>query len=187
MQLATDIDDISGKFLIAVPSLNDPNFSQTVVLVCEHSKEGAFGLIINRILMNSFRPLMKAFEIKKSSVDLPIYFGGPVRPEQGYVLYSPYDGRYGSIRISDNLAVTASKELLQDIAAGKGPRRFIFALGFAGWVADQLENELMMDSWLVAPADHDILFKVPVTEKWKSAAESIGVEFERLIIKGGWA
>jgi len=187
MQPEIDIGDMSGKLLVAMPGLDDPNFSQTVVLVCEHTKDGAFGLIINRILMNSFRPLMKAFEISKTSVDLPIYFGGPVRPEQGYVLYSPYDGRYGSIKISDNLAVTTSKELLQDIAAGKGPKRYIFALGFAGWVADQLENELVEDSWLVAPLDNNILFNVTVSDRWKTAAESIGVAFERLIIKGGCA
>jgi putative transcriptional regulator len=185
--MMTDISDISGSFLIAVPGLDDPNFSQTVVLVCEHSKEGAFGLVINRILMNSFRPLMKAFDITTSAVDLPIFFGGPVRPEQGYVLYSPYDGKYGSIRISDNLAVTASKEALQAIAQGKGPERFIFALGFAGWTENQLEDELMTDSWLVAPLDHRIIFDLPVADRWKSAAGSIGVDFDRYMMKGGWA
>lgn len=185
--MVTNINDVSGSFLIAVPGLQDPNFSQTVVLVCEHTKEGAFGLVINRILMNSFRPLMDAFDIRTSAVDIPIFFGGPVRPEQGYLLYSPYDGRYGSIKVSDDLGVTASKDCLHEIAAGKGPERFIFALGFAGWTANQLEEELMTDSWLVAPLDQNIIFETPVAERWRSAASSIGVDFDRLTMKGGWA
>ena len=183
----TSINDIRAKFLIAVPGLEDQNFRQTVVLICEHTKEGAFGLIVNRILMNSFRPFLKMFDITRTVVDFPIFFGGPVRPEQGYVLYTPYDRKYGSIRISDNLAVTPSKEVLHDIARGAGPKRFIFTLGFSGWTANQLEDELMLDSWLVAPLDYDILFKVPVGDRWRSAADSIGVNFERLINRSGCA
>jgi putative transcriptional regulator len=185
--MMTNINDITGRFLIAVPGLDDPNFKQTVVLICEHTKEGAFGLIINRILMNSFRPLLKAFDIVKTMIDMPIFYGGPVRPEQGYVLYSPYDGKYGAIRVADNLAVTTSKEILQDIARGKGPEKFMFALGFSGWTSNQLEEELMMDSWLIAPLDNNILFHDQVGEKWRSAAESIGVNFERFISRSGCA
>lgn len=180
-------DDLSGKLLIAAPGLEDPNFKNTVVLICEHTREGTFGLVINRVLMNSFRPLMKAFEIERSVVDLQIYYGGPVRPEQGYVVYSPFDDQYGAIRVAENLAVTASKEILVDIAGGKGPRQFIFALGFAGWSSNQLEEELMIDSWLVAPLDRRIIFSVPVVDRWKVAARSIGVDFERFFNRGGYA
>ena len=179
--MSFDIRDMSGKFLIASPDLEDPNFKQSVVLVCEHSKEGAFGLIINRILMNSFAPLLKVFDIKKSLVDLPVYFGGPVKPEQGYVIYSPFQKRYGAIRISKDLAVTASKEILSDIAGGKGPESCIFALGFAGWSSSQLEEELMMDSWIISPADLNVIYTVPVSERWRQAALNIGIDFERFI------
>jgi putative transcriptional regulator len=181
------VENISGKFLIAVPGLEDPNFKHTVVLVCEHSKEGAFGIVVNRILMNSFKPLLKAFEIERSVIDMPIYYGGPVKPEQGYVLYSPYDEKYGAIKISEDLAVTTSKEILFDIAKGKGPNRFLFTLGFSGWTANQLEEELMMDSWLVAPLDDAILFRSPVSERWRMAANSIGVDMERYSSRGGYA
>jgi putative transcriptional regulator len=181
------MENISGKFLIAVPGLEDPNFKHAVVLICEHSKEGAFGIVVNRILMNSFKPLLKAFEIEQSVVDMPIFYGGPVKPEQGYVLYSPYREKYGAMKISKNLAVTASKEILFDIARGKGPERFLFTLGFSGWGANQLEEELMMDSWLVAPLDDTILFKVPVGERWKVAATSIGVDMERYSNRSGFA
>jgi putative transcriptional regulator len=176
---------ISGQLLIAAPGLEDPNFKHTVVLVCEHSREGAFGLIVNRVLMNSFKPLMNAFDLERSLVDLPIYYGGPVRPDQGYVLYSPCDGRYGSVRITESLAMTASKDILHAIAEKKGPEKFILALGFAGWNASQLDDELMTDSWLVAPLDYDLIFRVPVNDRWRYAAGTIGVDFDRYFQAGG--
>ena len=181
------MENISGKFLIAVPGLEDPNFKHTVVLICEHSKEGAFGIVVNRILMNSFKPLLKAFEIERSVIDMPIYYGGPVKPEQGYVVYSPYEEKYGAMRISATLGVTTSKEILFDIAEGKGPGRFLFTLGFSGWTANQLEEELTMDSWLVAPLDDYIVFKAPVGERWRIAANSIGVDMERYSGRSGYA
>lgn len=181
------MENISGRFLIAVPGLEDENFRQSVVLICEHTAEGAFGLIVNRVLMNSFRPLMKALEIKRSVVDMPIFYGGPVRPDQGYVIYTPFSRRYGQMKINDKLGVTASKEILQDIAEGKGPEKYLFSLGFAGWAADQLEDELMIDSWLVAPLKEDIIFDVDVAERWKAAARSMGVDFERFIHRSGFA
>ncbi len=182
-----NIQDMSGKFLIAAPGMEDFNFKHTVVLVCEHTKDGAFGLIVNRILMNSFRPLLKAFEIEKSLIDMPIFYGGPVKPDQGYVIYSPADERYGTIRVTKTLAVTASREILFDIAKGKGPRQYMLALGFAGWTSNQLEQELMMDAWIVAPLDYNIIFRVPVGDRWKCAAHSIGVDLDRFINRSGCA
>jgi len=182
-----NIHNAAGKFLIAAPGMEDPNFKHAVVLVCEHTKDGAFGLIVNRILMNSFKPLLKAFEIEKSLIDMPIFYGGPVKPDQGYVIYSPVDERYGTIRVTKTLAVTASREILSDIAKGKGPRQFMLALGFAGWTSNQLEEELMMDAWIVAPLDYNIIFKVPVGDRWKCAAQSIGVDLERFINRSGCA
>ncbi|MHB8880777.1 MAG: YqgE/AlgH family protein [Thermodesulfovibrionales bacterium] len=170
-----------------MPGLEDPNFRHTVILVCEHSPEGAFGIIVNRVLMNSFRPLLKAFALEKSVVDMPIHYGGPVRPEQGYVIYTPFEKRYGALQIAGRLAVTASKEILQEIAAGRGPSKFFFALGFAGWTANQLEEELLADSWLVAPVEPDLIFDVPVTDRWRQAAASIGVDLERFSFKSGLA
>ena len=182
-----DITDLSGNFLIAVPRMEDPNFKRAVILLCEHTKEGAFGLIINKILMNSFKPLLPAFEIEKSKVDLPIYYGGPVRPEQGYVIYSPFDKKYGAIKVTKSLAVTASKDILHDIAEGKGPERYILALGFSGWAANQLEDEMMTDSWLVAPVNYEIVFEIPAGDRWKESAELIGVDFDRLYCSSGSA
>ncbi len=182
-----DIRNLSGHFLIAAPGMEDSNFSRTVVLICEHTSEGAFGLIVNKILMNSFKPLLSAFEIVKTSVDLPIYYGGPVKPEQGYVIYSPYREKYGAIRVAKSLAVTASKEVLQDIAAGKGPARYLLALGFSGWAPNQLEQELMTDSWIVAPLKEDIIFDISPSDRWKETADTIGIDFGRFFCSGGSA
>lgn len=181
------MENVSGKFLIAVPGLEDPNFRHTVVLICEHSEEGAFGVVVNRIFMNSFRPLLKAFELERTLVDAPIYYGGPVKPEQGYIIYSSFEEKYGGMKISRQLAVTASKEILFDIAEGRGPERFLFTLGFSGWAANQLDRELMTDSWLIAPLDTNIIFDAPVADRWKLAANSIGVDLERYCSRAGCA
>lgn len=180
-----EIKNLTGTFLIAVPSLKDPNFERTVVLICEHTKDGAFGLVVNRILLNSFFPLLNWLDIKESVIDLPVFYGGPVKPEQGYILYESKGTRYASINISDSLALTTTKEILIDIASGKGPKKFLFALGFAGWAPGQLEYELMIDSWLVAPMNERIIFDIPVSERWKAAADSIGVDLARLVSKQG--
>jgi putative transcriptional regulator len=182
-----NINNVSGNFLIAVPGLDDPNFAHTVVLVCEHTKEGAFGLVVNKILMNSITPLLQSIGIEKKRLDLPVHYGGPVNPEQGYVIYSPCDNKYNSISITENLAMTASKDILYDIASGSAPERFIFTLGFAGWGANQLEEELMMGSWLVAPADFRIVFGMPVSERWRAAAGLIGIDFDRYCDLNGTA
>jgi len=180
-----NIEKLTGKFLIAVPGLRDPNFERTVVLICDHSNDGAFGLVINRILLNSFIPYLSWLDIKKSLTDLPVFYGGPVKPEQGYMLYVPGGNHYASMPVSDGLALTTTKEILVDVAEGKGPNKFLFALGYAGWAAGQIEYELMMDGWLVAPVDNNIIFDVPVGERWKAAAELIGVDLDRFFHRQG--
>ena len=187
-----DIRNLTCMFLIAIPSLKDPNFERTVILICDHTKDGAFGLVVNRILLNSFVPLLGGLDIKECAIDLPVFYGGPVKPEQGYILYSPSrcgsistGSYYPSIKINDNLALTTAKEILIDIAAGKGPKQFLFTLGFAGWAPGQLEYELMTDSWLIAPVINKIIFDMPVNKRWKAAAESIGVDLTRLVYKQG--
>ncbi|NWF51604.1 MAG: YqgE/AlgH family protein [Nitrospirae bacterium] len=177
--------NLTGTFLIATPSLKDPNFERTVVLICDHTDQGAFGLVINRILLNSFIPLIEWLDVKEIKRDLPVFYGGPVKPDQGYILFIPNDVKYASINIKDTLSLTTSKEILIDLANGKGPKSFLFALGFSGWASGQLEYELMLDSWLVAPMDIRIIFDIPVKERWKAAADSIGVDLTRLVDKQG--
>ena len=185
MMKSIDIENLTCMFLIAVPSLKDPNFERTVVLICDHTKDGSFGLVVNRILLNSFVPLLGGMDIRECVVDLPVFYGGPVKPDQGYILFSPSDGRYPSIKIEGDLALTTAKEILIDIAAGKGPEKFLFTLGFAGWAPGQLEYELMTNSWLVAPVSNNIIFDLPASERWKAAADSIGVDLTRLVYRQG--
>jgi putative transcriptional regulator len=180
-----EIDNLTGMFLIATPGLKDPNFERTVVLICDHTSQGAFGLVINRILLNSFIPLIEWLDVKETKKDIPVFYGGPVKPEQGYILFIPEDVNYASINIKDNLSLTTSKEILIDLAKGKGPKKYLFALGFSGWAPGQLEYELMIDSWLVAPMDKRIIFDIPVKDRWKAAANSIGVDLTRLVDKQG--
>ncbi len=182
-----DLRNITGKLLVAVPGLEDPNFRHSVVLVCEHSGVGAFGLVVNRVLMKSIRPLTEALGMESAAVDFPVYYGGPVKADQGYLLFSPFEDRHGAIRITDDLGVTASKEALLDITRGKGPSRFIFTLGFSGWTANQLEAELMGDSWLVAPPDLRLIYSAPVADRWRMAGQSIGVDFARYVGSSGRA
>jgi putative transcriptional regulator len=180
-----DAGNLSNTFLIAVPGLRDPSFARAVVLICDHSKDGAFGLVINRLLLSSFIPLSSSFDIKECNIDIPVYYGGPVKPEQGYILYESRHDYYPSIRIHDNLILTTAKEILADIAAGKGPEKYLFILGFAGWAPGQLERELMEDSWLIAPADSRIIFDTPVNERWMAAAALIGVDLKRVVYRQG--
>jgi len=176
-----DARNLTGMFLIAVPSLKDPNFKKTVVLICDHTKDGAFGLVVNRLLLNSFIPLLDGLDIKECVTDIPVFYGGPVKPEQGYIIYTSSKLYHPSIKINKKLILTTAKEILIDIAAARGPKKFLFILGFAGWAPGQLEYELTTDSWLVAPAINQIIFDIPVDERWKAAAESIGIDITRLV------
>lgn len=168
---------LAGNFLIASPGLDDPHFSQTVVLICSHNEDGAFGFIINRVIAESFQSLLLGFDLQKGHVDLPVYGGGPVKREQGSIIYAPFRKKYGSLKIGNNIGVTSSRDLLQDILNGRGPENYLFLLGHSGWDADQLEGELMTDSWLVVPMDRDIVFSIKPAERWRYAARLIGVDF----------
>jgi putative transcriptional regulator len=176
---------LADNFLIASPGLDDPHFSQAVVLLCDHADNGAFGIMVNRVITESFQSLFFRFDLEKGPVDMPVYYGGPVQPEQGYIIYAPFSKKYGSLKIAKNLGVTSSRELLQDIVLGKGPEHYLFALGYSGWNANQLEGELMTDGWLVTPVDSDILFRVKPAERWRSAARLIGVDFHRYSERSG--
>lgn len=176
---------LSGNFLVASPGLNDPHFSQTVVLMCDHTDAGAFGIVINRVITNSFHSLLSRFDLEKGPVDMPVYYGGPVQPEQGYIIYAPYRRKYGSLRIAKNIGVSSSRELLQDILNGKGPADYLFSLGHSGWSSNQLEEELMTDSWLVVPMAEEIVFSAKPAERWRSAAGLIGIDFHRFFERSG--
>ena len=176
---------LAGNFLIASPGLEDPHFSQTVVLICSHTEDGAFGIVINRVIAQSLQPHLFGFALDRCTVDMPVYNGGPVQPEQGFILYAPFRKKYGLLNIGKSIGVTSSRDLFQDILNGKGPESYLFSLGHSGWDANQLEEELMTDSWLVVPMDADIVFSVKPAERWRYAARLIGVDFHRYSERSG--
>jgi len=181
---------LSDQFLIAMPALADPNFFQTVIYIGEHNANGALGLIINRPLNLSLEQLLDHLKITTDRFDLtktPVYSGGPVQPEQGFVLHSPV-GHWGStLRVNEQIGITTSREILQAVADGQGPAHLLVALGYAGWGPGQLERELVENAWLSSPADFDILFHVPSEQRWLAAAALLGIDLNLLSTDAGHA
>ncbi len=159
-----------------MPQLKDPNFERSVVLLCEHGDEGAMGLVVNRPTPLLLGQIYAGQDIEgEGGAEQPIHYGGPVQPEMGFVLYE--GGEYeGSLPAVGDLRLGTSLQILRDIAADRGPRRFLFYLGYAGWGADQLEGEIARNDWLVVPADPGLLFRCSAEELWAQVIRSLGIE-----------
>lgn len=181
---------LSNQFLIAMPALADPNFFQTVTYISEHNANGALGLVINRPLDLSLGQLLEHLQIATERFDLatrPVYLGGPVQPEQGFVLHSPV-GRWGAtLRVTEQIGITTSRDILQALARGEGPERILVTLGYAGWGPGQLEQELADNAWLFGPADLEILFQTPNDQRWRAAAALMGIDLTLLSAHAGHA
>jgi putative transcriptional regulator len=181
---------LKGHFLIAMPSLLDPNFRQTVTYVGEHTPEGAMGLVINRVHPEL---IMEAvfMELNLKSVperdSLPLHLGGPVHTEQIFILHGPPFGWEACRPVTPSIALSNSIDLVEVLAQGKGPESFILTLGCAGWGPGQLESEMMANSWLTCPADETIIFETPVEERWVRAAKLMGIDPARLTDIAGHA
>ncbi|MGI9228988.1 MAG: YqgE/AlgH family protein [Gammaproteobacteria bacterium] len=169
--------NLTNRFLIAMPALADPNFHHTVTYICAHNEEGAMGIVINRPLDLEFGEIIQQMNLKPNNQDvqhLPIYHGGPVQIDRGFVLHDPDEEWSSSIQISPDLGMTTSRDILEAIAAGEGPEHSLIALGYAGWASGQLEQELMDNAWLSAPVDADIIFNTPCDKRWTSATALLG-------------
>ena len=181
---------MANHFLIAMPSLADPNFHQTVTYVCEHNQDGALGIVINRPTDLKLGELLDhlGFEAGNGETEQrTVYLGGPVQRERGFVLHEPSGEWDSSMRVSDEITVTTSKDILQAIAEGNGPTRYLVALGYAGWGAGQLEDEMTENAWLSGPADADILFAKDSEQRWRAAAALLGVDLSLLSQDAGHA
>ncbi len=173
------ISQLSNQFLIAMPGLQDPNFSHTVTFLCEHNPEGAMGLLINRPTPMNLGDLATQLGVELGEPDManvPVYHGGPVQPAQGFVLHTPQGEWDNTLELDADLALTVSQDIIEAIAQGLGPKKFLIALGYAGWGAGQLEDEIAANSWLNGPADNHIIFDTPLDERWTTAAALLGVE-----------
>jgi putative transcriptional regulator len=181
---------LSNQFLIAMPTLADPNFYQTVTYISEHNASGALGLVINRPLSLTLGQLLEHLDLSTQRVDLaalPIYQGGPVQPEQGFVLHSPLGHWGATLRVTDQIGITTSRDILQAVACGEGPDDLLVTLGYAGWGPGQLEQELAENAWLSGPADPDILFRTHSDRRWLAAAALLGIDLNLLSADAGHA
>ncbi len=174
---------LSNQFLIAMPSLNDPNFSRSVTYICQHNDDGAMGIIINQPLQLTLGEVLSDLDLPTSQEDIRdsvVFLGGPVQCERGFVLHQPVGEWEATLNVSDEIGITASRSILASIANGQGPKNSIVTLGYAGWGAGQLEQEILANSWLSGPADSDIIFHLPVEQRWQAAATLAGVDITRL-------
>lgn len=180
--------NLTNQFLIAMPGLVDPFFAKTVAYLCQHNDEGALGIIVNRPSELMLADIMEQMEIKVEEPavgQIPVYFGGPVQPERGFVLHEPMGQWNSTLKVSENISLTTSRDILEAVGHGQGPRNILVALGYAGWGKGQLEREIGENSWLSAPADQSIIFKQPAANRWKAAAELVGVDISLLTAQAG--
>jgi putative transcriptional regulator len=171
---------LRNKFLIALPSMADKHFDKAVTYICDHGDDGTMGIVINQPLELSMPEVFRQLNFP-NPIELPnpaaVLKGGPVKPQRGFLLHTPVEREWHtSMRISDDLMLTASKDALESIAQGNGPTNFLFALGFAGWRPGQLEEELKENCWFTLDADLDTLFKLPTEQRWQGLYKKIGID-----------
>ena len=177
-------DHLANQFLIAMPGMVDPNFANSVVYLFEHNERGAMGLVVNKPTEVNLATLFDKIELKLEIAPLleqPVYFGGPVQTDRGFVLHEQGSLPHysSSLRVPDGLAMTTSKDILEAVVAGDGPKRFLMTLGYAGWSAGQLEDEIARNGWLNVPAPTDqmgdIIFATPDEYKYEKVLALLGI------------
>ena len=188
----TDTENVylSGQLLIAMPGMTDPRFEKSVIYVCAHNSDGAMGLVVNREIDSlTFPELLQQLEIDPAAGNdsVRVLFGGPVEQARGFVLHSPDYLQDASLVVDENIALTATIDILRAIAEGKGPANCLLALGYAGWGAGQLDSEIKSNGWLSVDADVDLVFGCDLDEKWERAMAKIGIDPRMLSDDAGHA
>jgi putative transcriptional regulator len=181
---------LTNQFLIAMPGMDDPNFTQTVTLVCDHNDRGALGIVINRPLQMDLGDVFAQLGLDASHSRVArqhVLHGGPVQTDRGFVLHSPGSGWESTLPVSERLHLTTSRDILDALAGGGGPERAVIALGYAGWEAGQLDDEVARNAWLTVPADESLLFDVPAGERWQAAGRLLGINLLNLSSQAGHA
>ncbi len=178
----TESISLTNQFLIAMPALADPNFFHSVTYICEHTPEGALGIVINHPLDIKLSDVLQHMGIEAATpaiASLPVFMGGPMQRERGFVIHRPTGEWDSALKVSD-IGVASSRDILEAIARGDGPEQSLIALGYAGWGPGQLEKELADNAWLNGPADATILFNIPSEQRWQAAAALSGIDLNRL-------
>jgi len=169
----------AGQFLIAMPSLTEPPFSRGVAFICQHDEDGAVGLLVNQLSEYRFGDVLAQMKLDCKDLELadaPVLIGGPVQQERGFVLHREHGHWESSYRINGNWSVTTSRDILVAMASGEGPGLALMALGYSGWGAGQLEQELKDNTWLTAEANERVIFHTPLEERWSAAAGLVGID-----------
>ena len=186
----SDRDSLRDHFLLAMPTLREGIFFQSITYICEHGAEGAMGIVINQPLELSVAEIFEHLQIKAdpSTSQYPVMAGGPVQIDHGFVLHRNCDKHWeASLEVTAEITLTTSRDILRSIAEGAGPADHLIALGYAGWSAGQLEEELAQNSWLTLPADSDIIFSTPYQQRANAAAAILGVDMNLISGQAGHA
>lgn len=179
---------LKNQFIVAMPGLTDPNFFHTVTYLCQHDKDGALGIVINRSADMKLGEIFKQMDIKVTSLDAaetPVFSGGPVQQERGFVLHTNGGQWDASMPVSDSISLTTSRDILEAIAIGDGPKQYLVALGYAGWGGGQLEREMIDNAWLSTPCGDLVIFDTPIAQRWSAAAGQIGIDINQLTAPAG--
>jgi len=182
--------NLTHQFLIAMPAMADPNFSKTLTYVCEHNEQGALGIIINRPTDMTLTDLFERVGLELHIPELsrqPVYYGGPVQPERGFVLHRPLGDWQATLAVNEEMGLTSSRDILQSMSEQGVPGEVLITLGYAGWTAGQLEWELAQNAWLTVAADPHIIFEMPPEERLAAAMHMLGVDFTNLSDVAGHA
>jgi putative transcriptional regulator len=193
--MSKDPDDtdnlyLTGQLLVAMPQMRDPRFARSVIYMCAHSADGAMGLVVNRRVGSiTFDDLLQQLNIgpNKRHDEIRVHFGGPVEQGRGFVLHSSDYLQTGSLRVDDQVALTATLDILKEMAAGGGPRKSLLALGYAGWGPGQLDAEIQANGWLSVSSDEALVFDADLDHKWERAIGKIGIDFSQLSGEAGHA
>ena len=161
----------------------DPYFAKSLTYICEHNDQGALGVVVNRPIDLSLQALFERINLQlqpRELHDIPVYFGGPVQTDRGFVLHQPVGEWHSTLKVRDSLGLTTSKDILEAVGRGSGPAKMLITLGYSGWAAGQLEHELGQNAWLTVEAGEQIIFELPAEEKLPAAMELLGVDFASL-------
>ena len=181
---------LTGQFLIAMPTMGDPRFERTVIYMCAHSADGAMGLVVNRVASEiDFPELLDQLEIETDGIKnpIPVLTGGPVETGRGFVLHSMDYSQDSTLKVTDEVGLTATVDILRAIAEGEGPAKSLLTLGYAGWSSGQLDNEIQSNGWLNVSSDTSILFDEDLNSKWDRAVRKVGIDPSFLSAEAGHA
>jgi putative transcriptional regulator len=181
--MGAQTSNFTHHFLIAMPAMADPHFSHTLTYVCEHNEDGALGIVINKPTDMTLSSLFEQIDVPLADAELrsrPVHFGGPVQVDRGFVLHRPLGNWQSTLAVDDEVGLTTSKDVLEAVARGEGPRDVLISLGYAGWSAGQLEQEIAQNAWLTVAADPEVLFDLPVEDRLPAAMRLLGIDFSRL-------